>query len=72
MEDEEWLTFVERALKKGDSVARSDYSILSVSVITLGLILMIEFARHKMDHFVKHREFARAVLDQVYEERKSE
>ena len=57
------------AKKTFDEPERSDYSILSVSVMTLGLILCIELFRHKLDHYAQHKAFLKAVLDDVYNER---
>ena len=48
---------------------RSDYSILSVSVMTLGLIMAVEFGRHRLDHAALGRPFFQAVLQGVYAER---
>ena len=43
-----------------------DYSVLSVAIMTLGLILVVEILRHKIDHAAKGRPLAKAVLDNVY------
>eukprot|EP00542_Grammatophora_oceanica_P020144 CAMPEP_0194027918 /NCGR_PEP_ID=MMETSP0009_2-20130614/1952_1 /TAXON_ID=210454 /ORGANISM="Grammatophora oceanica, Strain CCMP 410" /LENGTH=1205 /DNA_ID=CAMNT_0038667123 /DNA_START=99 /DNA_END=3716 /DNA_ORIENTATION=+ len=45
-----------------------DYSVLAVVVITLGLILVVEVVRHRIDHAAENRSFFRAVLDGVYGE----
>ncbi len=45
-----------------------DYSVLSVGVMTLGLILMVEVAKHKLDHMAEHRPFFKAVLVVTYSE----
>ena len=46
-----------------------DYSVLSVGVMTLGLILLVELARHRLDHYAAHgRPFFKAVLEGVYSE----
>lgn len=52
-----------------DKAVRIDYSVLSVGVMTLGLILIVEVARHKLDHHVEHSVFYKAVLEGVYSER---
>ena len=54
---------------KEDKAVRIDYSVLSVGVMTLGLILIVEVARHKLDHHVEHSAFYKAVLEGVYSER---
>jgi hypothetical protein len=48
-----------------------DYSILSVVVLTLGLILVVEICRHQLDEVAKTRTFLHAVLGSVYQECKS-
>ena len=45
-----------------------DYTVLSVALLTLGLILVVEIARHKIDRRAHGRPFARTVLEQVYRE----
>ena len=45
-----------------------DYSVLSVYVITLGLIMMVEVIRHKMDHAALGRPLFQSVLKGVYAE----
>ena len=52
---------------KEDAV-RIDYSVLSVGVMTLGLIMFVELGRHKLDHAARHKSFLKAVLEKVYEE----
>jgi hypothetical protein len=47
---------------------RIDYSVLSVAVMTLGLIMMVEVFRHRMDHAAMGRPFFTAVLEGVYAE----
>ena len=47
---------------------RIDYSVLSVGVMTLGLILVVEVARHKIDHLASGRPFFQTVLEGVYSE----
>lgn len=50
---------------------RVDYSVLSVGVMTLGLIMIVEVIRHKIDHVAGPRPFSKAVLQGVYSECKS-
>lgn len=45
-----------------------DYSVLSVGVMTLGLILFVEVIRHKLDHEAEHRPFFKVVLEATYSE----
>lgn len=54
-----------------DEAVRVDYSVLSVGVMTLGLIMIVEVIRHKIDHAAAPRPFSKAVLQGVYSERKS-
>jgi hypothetical protein len=49
---------------------RVDYSVLSVGVMTLGLIMIVEVVRHKIDHAAGQRPFPKAVIQGVYSERK--
>jgi len=53
---------------KAKDAVRIDYSVLSVAVMTLGLIMIVELARHKLDHVAHHKPFLKAVLEGVYEE----
>ena len=46
-----------------------DYSVLSVLVMTLGLIMIVEVLRHKLDHAAKGKPFFTNVLEGVYTER---
>jgi hypothetical protein len=47
---------------------RIDYSVLSVAVITLGLIMMVEVGRHSLDIAARNRPFFQSVLEGVYTE----
>ncbi|GAX10646.1 hypothetical protein FisN_14Lh152 [Fistulifera solaris] len=47
---------------------RVDYSVLSVGVMTLGLIMIVEVVRHKIDHAAGQRPFPKAVIQGVYSE----
>jgi hypothetical protein len=51
-----------------DGPSRIDYSVLSVTVMTLGLVMMVEVFRHRMDHAAMGRPFFTAVLEGVYAE----
>lgn len=46
----------------------ADYSVLSVGVMTLGLILIVEVLRHRLDHFVHHKHFYKHVVEGMYSE----
>jgi len=45
-----------------------DYSILSVAVLTLGLLLAVEFLLHQLDHLAHHRRFFQSVVTTFYKE----
>ena len=45
-----------------------DYSVLSVGVLTLGLVLFVEIVRHHIDHKAEGKPFFKTVLDGVYSE----
>jgi hypothetical protein len=45
-----------------------DYTVLSVAVATLGLILVVEILRHKIDHMAQGRPFFLTVLHSVNSE----
>ena len=45
-----------------------DYSVLSVGVMTLGLLLLVEMIRHQLDHRAEGRPFFKTVLEMVYSE----
>lgn len=45
-----------------------DYSVLSIGVQTLGLILFVEIIKHRLDHAAKGRPFFGTVLHSVYSE----
>lgn len=51
-----------------EGVVLVDYSVLSVAVMTLGLILLVEGIRHRLDHEAKHRPFFKVVLETTYGE----
>jgi hypothetical protein len=57
-----------RLLKQAGDYQRPDYSVLSVTVMTLGLIIMVEFVKHKMDHMAHGRRYFTAVLQTFYAE----
>lgn len=57
-----------RVWRAGGGPVEIDYSIFSVAVFTLGLIMMVEVFRHRIDHAASGRPFFKAVLDGVYQE----
>lgn len=70
--DESAASFLYRFLydeeKKKDDDPRVDYSVLSVGVMTLGLILLVEVLRHRIDHAAMGKPFFKSVLEGVYSE----
>lgn len=62
----EALMSVMRAGKEKDT--EKDYTILSVAATTLGLILVVELIRHKVDHMATGKFFFTTVLDGIYRE----
>jgi hypothetical protein len=46
-----------------------DYSVLSIGILTLGLILFVEITRHWIDHQAHGKPFFNAVLLMLYSER---
>jgi len=71
-DEESWESFHRRYLaddkKKKDDFGRLDYSVLSVGVMTLGLILVVEVMRHRLDHAAEGRPYFTAVLENIYAE----
>lgn len=49
---------------------RMDYSVLSVAVMTLGLIMVVEVFIHRLNHAALGRPYFTAVLENIYNERK--
>lgn len=45
-----------------------DYTVVSVAVVTLGLLLGVEVIRHKLDQSAHNRPFFKTVLEGVYSE----
>lgn len=45
-----------------------DYSVLSIGILTLGLILFVEVTRHWIDHQAHGKPFFNAVLVMLYSE----
>jgi hypothetical protein len=69
--DEEYSLYeTERflAAEYGKEEEPLDYSVLSVGVMTLGLILCVEVFRHQIDHAAIGRPFFKTVLEGVYSE----
>jgi hypothetical protein len=44
------------------------YGAMSVAVLTLGLVIIVEFVLHQIDHSAVGKPFYQAVLDAVYRE----
>lgn len=68
IENEGWEAFHERYLKDKETSGRLDFSVLSVGVMTLGLILVVEVLRHRLDHAAEGRPYFTAVLENIYAE----
>jgi len=65
-----WLHRLLAGAAPGDGgPTRIDYSVLSVGVMTLGLIMVVEVLRHRLDVAALGRPFFKAVLEGVYAER---
>jgi hypothetical protein len=62
----DYVRFLAKAEK--DEPTRIDYSVLSVAVMTLGLVMMVEVFRHRLDHAAHGRPLFTAVLEGVYAE----
>lgn len=45
-----------------------NYTVVSVGIMTLGLIVVVELIRHQLDHVAIKRPFYKAVLQGVYSE----
>jgi len=45
-----------------------DYSILSIAVVSLGLLLIVEFMLHQLDHLAHRRKFFKIVTRTFYRE----
>lgn len=54
--------------KKKATYDAIDYTVLSVAVATLGLILVVELIRHKLDSLAQGRPFFKTVLEGVNSE----
>jgi hypothetical protein len=68
MEDGDlWHRFLAK-IPADQKPSRSDYSVLSVSVMTLALILIVEILRHRLDCLALGRPLFSAVLEGVYRE----
>ena len=62
-------SFMRVLAEKKKEVAPIDYSVLSVAIMTLGLLLCVEVARHFIDHKAHGRSYFQTVLDGDYSER---
>ena len=54
--------------KKSKGPVYLDYSVLSIGILTLGLVLFVEIARHWIDHVARGKPFFNAVLLMLYSE----
>jgi|AntRauTorckE5430_2_1112549.scaffolds.fasta_scaffold02354_3 hypothetical protein len=48
-----------------------DFTVFAMVIVTMGLLLIVEILRHKLDKIAKGKEFVENVLGAVYHERKS-
>ncbi len=48
-----------------------DYSVISVVILTLGIVLVVEVLRHQLDVKASGNPFFRTVLELMYRERES-
>ena len=64
-----WHRFLQYGKEK-TSGYRMDYSVLSVAVMTLGLIMVVEVFIHNLDHAAAGKPYFTAVLETMYSERK--
>ena len=67
---DEWHRFLAKGKEEKTSGYRVDYSVLSVAVMTLGLIMVVEVVLHNLDHAAHGRPYFTAVLENIYTERK--
>ena len=63
-----WQALLHRFLKEKKDDGRMDYSALSVAVMTLGLIMVVEVLRHRLDHAAMGKPYFVAVLENIYAE----
>jgi len=66
-----WWRFLQQEQDKSSyskDPSELDYSVLSVAVMTLGLIIVLEVGKHYLDQSSKGKPFVTALLDGVYEE----
>ena len=63
-----YINYRHRYLAPGGAEAEIDYTVVSVGVMTLGLLLVVEFVRHSLDHAAIGRPFFKVVLEGVYSE----
>lgn len=66
--DEEGDSFFRWLADKKKEEEPLDYSVLSVGVMTLGLILCVEVLRHRLDHLAEYKPFFKCVLEATYSE----
>ena len=69
-DEHDWQSIAFRMLAGKDKKdeGRMDYSALSVAVMTLGLIMVVEVIRHKLDHAALGKPYFEAVLENIYAE----
>ena len=76
---ESYYAYLHRILASASSSYKIDYNVLSVAAMTLALIMMVEYMRHRLDHWAyqaattetpqqSKQPLFRAVLEGVYAE----
>jgi hypothetical protein len=65
---EQSLPFDRFLAATGEEEEPLDYTVVSVAVVTLGLLLGVEMIRHRLDQSAHNRPFFKTVLEGVYSE----
>lgn len=66
-----WVRFLESHQEKEKAEeSEMDYTVLSVAVMTLGMLMVVEVLIHKLDNAARGRPYFTAVLTNIYSERK--
>ena len=68
MDNEYYPRNYQRGLAGGGESFSVSYTIFSVAVLTLGLLMITEVILHTLDHYAKERKFFRQVLNTFYRE----
>ena len=57
-----------RSLAGGGETIEIDYTIFATAVMTMGLLLVVEVIRHRIDKIVEGNDFFETMLSTVYHE----